>query len=236
TMHQLMAATLDRALGEIRAIQHAARSAAGPDAGRSGKRDRRRDGHTAGADAVAEARPVWPMIVLRSPKGWTGPGRVDGVPVEGTWRSHQVPISGARENAGHRRLLEKWLRSYRPQELFDANGAPHPEIAEQAPRGNRRMSANPHANGGLLLRDLDLPDFRDYAVAVPRPATTSSEPTRVLGGFLRDVMARNPETFRLFAPDETESNRLGAVFEATSRAWNAEFLDTDTGLGRDGRV
>src|SRR4029079_9194125 len=230
TMHQLMAATLDRALGEIRAIQHAARSAAGPDAGRSGKRDRRRDGHTAGADAVAEARPVWPMIVLRSPKGWTGPGRVDGVPVEGTWRSHQVPISGARENAGHRRLLEKWLRSYRPQELFDANGAPHPEIAEQAPRGNRRMSANPHANGGLLLRDLDLPDFRDYAVDVPSPGTTFSEATRVMGKFLRDVVQRNGTNFRIFGPDETASNRLGDVLDVTAKQWEAEILPTDDDL------
>src|SRR5438874_4364072 len=175
-------------------------------------------------DDVARAkqgsgRPSWPMIVLRTPKGWTGPKEVDGLPVEGTWRSHQVPITDPRENAEHLRLLEDWMRSYRPEELFDDAGRLVPELRELAPRGGRRMSANPHANGGELLRDLVLPDFRDYAVDVPAPATTTSEATRVLGKLLRDVIAGNPQTFRLFGPDETASNRLGDVFAVTARAW-----------------
>jgi len=211
-VHRRFAGVLDDALDRIAAIQHAARE----------------DGD--------DERPRWPAIVLRSPKGWTGPRTVDGLPVEGSWRSHQVPLAGVRENPEHLRLLEEWMRSYRPEQLFDQGGAPIADLALLAPAGERRMSASPHANGGVLLRDLDLPDFRDYAVDVPAPAETTSEATRVLGGFVRDVIARNPETFRLFGPDETESNRLGAVFEQTSRTWEAALVDTDTGLGRDGRV
>jgi xylulose-5-phosphate/fructose-6-phosphate phosphoketolase len=211
-VHRRFASVLDAALDRIAAIQEAARA----------------DG--------ADERPRWPAIVLRSPKGWTGPRTVDGLPVEGSWRSHQVPLAAVRENPDHLRRLEEWMRSYRPEELFGEDGAPIADLARLAPAGERRMSATPHANGGLLLRDLDLPDFRDYAVDVPAPAATTSEATRVLGGLLRDVIARNPETFRLFGPDETESNRLGAVFEKTARAWSAELLDTDTGLGRAGRV
>jgi xylulose-5-phosphate/fructose-6-phosphate phosphoketolase len=177
-----------------------------------------------------------PMIVLRTPKGWTGPKEVDGVPVEGTWRSHQVPVLGARENPEHLRILEEWMRSYRPEELFDDRGCLVPELAELPPRGDRRMSANPHANGGMLLRDLSLPDFRDYAVEVAKPATTFSEATRVLGGFLRDVVARNPDIFRLFGPDETASNRLQDVFAASPRVWEAEILPTDEDLAPDGQV
>jgi xylulose-5-phosphate/fructose-6-phosphate phosphoketolase len=176
------------------------------------------------------------MIILRTPKGWTGPHEVDGVPVEGTWRSHQVPLAETRENPEHLRLLEEWLRSYDPQELFDGQGALIPRLAKLPPRGDRRMSANPHANGGALLHDLVLPDFRSYAVDVPKPATTFSEATRVLGGFLRDVMAANPGNFRVFGPDETASNRLGALFEATSRAWVADTAPTDEQLAPDGRV
>src|SRR5207237_6796391 len=178
-------------------------------------------------DGIAAAkresgRPAWPMIVLRTPKGWTGPKEVDGVPVEGTWRSHQVPVLGARENPEHLKILEEWMRSYRPEELFDDEGRLARELAELPPRGDRRMSANPHANGGALLRDLSLPDFRDYAVEVARPGTSFSEATRVLGRFLRDVIARNPDIFRLFGPDETASNRLDAVYEATAKVWEAE--------------
>jgi xylulose-5-phosphate/fructose-6-phosphate phosphoketolase len=181
-------------------------------------------------------RPRWPVIVLRTPKGWTGPAEVDGLPVEGTWRSHQVPLADTRENGEQRRLLEEWLRSYRPEELFDERGALVRELRALAPEGERRMSANPHANGGLLLRDLVLPDFRDYAVDVPEPGRTSSEAMRVLGGFLRDVVARNPENFRIFGPDETASNRLGDVFSVTDRQWEAEILPTDEHLAPAGRV
>ena len=176
------------------------------------------------------------MIVLRSPKGWTGPKEVDGVPVEGTWRAHQVPFGEVRTNAGHRQLLEEWLRSYRPEELFDEHGRLVADLASLPPTGARRMSANPHANGGSLLEDLDLPDFRDYAVPVKRPGSSSSEATRVLGGFIRDVIARNPRTFRLFGPDETASNRLTPVFEVTNRGWMAERLPGDDHLAPDGRV
>ena len=212
-VHRQLARALDEALDEIAAVQRAARTG-----GETG-------------------RPRWPMIVLRTPKGWTGPKEVDGVPVEGTWRSHQVPVDAARENPAHLRILEDWLRSYRPDELFDETGRLFGELAALAPRGERRMSANPHANGGALLRDLVLPDFRDYAVAVDKPGTTSSEATRVLGTFLRDVIERNPSNFRLFGPDETDSNRLGAVFEATARAWDAEIEPVDDGrLAPDGRV
>ncbi len=183
----------------------------------------------------ARARPRWPMLVLRTPKGWTGPKELDGVPVEGTWRSHQVPIPDVK-TPGHLRALEDWMRSYRPEELFDDGGSLLPELAELAPRGERRMSANPHANGGVLLRDLELPDYREYGVDVPKPGVSASEATRVLGGFLRDVVARNPETFRIFGPDETASNRLGDVFAATERQWEAEILPTDDHLAPEGRV
>jgi xylulose-5-phosphate/fructose-6-phosphate phosphoketolase len=213
SVHEQLATALDEALDHIAANQLAARE--------RGK----------------TTRPSWPMIVLRTPKGWTGPKVVDGVQIEGTWRAHQVPVTGVREDAEHRRALEDWLRSYRPEELFDEEGRLVPELAALAPRGERRMSANPHANGGVLLRDLVLPDFRDYAVDVPAPGTTFSEATRVLGVFLRDVIARNPNNFRLFGPDETDSNRLGDVFEVTQRAWDAELTSTDEGrLGPDGRV
>ncbi len=211
-VHRRFAGVLDDALDRIAANQRAAR------------------------DEGAAERPRWPAIVLRSPKGWTGPKTVDGLPVEGTWRAHQVPLAGVRDNPAHLRQLEEWMRSYRPEELFDEGGAVIPDLARLAPEGERRMSANPHANGGLLLRDLELPDFRDYAVDVPAPAVGFSEATRVLGAFLRDVIARNPETFRLFGPDETASNRLGAVFEVTGRTWEGALLETDSGLARDGRV
>ncbi|MBG0823183.1 phosphoketolase family protein [Planomonospora sp. ID91781] len=177
-----------------------------------------------------------PMIILRTPKGWTGPREVDGLPVEGTWRSHQVPLSNVRGNDEYRHLLEEWMRSYRPEELFDADGRPKPEILQTVPAGPRRMSASPHANGGEILRPLALPDFRDYAVDVKKPAAQHTEPTRVLGAFLRDIIAANPQTFRLMGPDETASNRLGAVFETTDRTWNAEILPTDTDLAAGGRV
>src|SRR5690242_6769336 len=211
-VHRAFAAALDEALDDIGDIQRAARE-----------------------DGVAE-RPRWPMIVLRTPKGWTGPKEVDGLPVEGTWRSHQVPVADVRDNPEHLRILEDWLRSYRPEELFDDDGRLVAELAELPPRGERRLSANPHTNGGTLLRDLVLPDFRDYAVEVSKPGTELAEATRVLGTFLRDVIKRNPETFRLFGPDETESNRLGNVFEATARVWEAERLPTDEHLAPEGRV
>jgi xylulose-5-phosphate/fructose-6-phosphate phosphoketolase len=184
----------------------------------------------------ASTRPRWPMIVLRTPKGWTGPAEVDGLPVEGTWRSHQVPLADTRGNADHRRQLEEWLRSYRPAELFDDQGVLVPELQALPPKGDRRMSANPHANGGVLLRDLALPDFRDYAVAVDQPGTATNEATRVLGSFLAGVIRKNPENFRLFGPDETASNRLGDVFTVTERQWEAERLPTDDHLAREGRV
>ena len=211
-VHQQLAATLDDALEDIARIQHAARD----------------DGET--------SRPRWPMLILRTPKGWTGPKEVDGLPVENTWRSHQVPLADVREHPERIGQLEEWLRSYRPEELFDEHGVLVPELAGLPPRGDRRMSANPHANGGLLLRELALPDFRDYAVDVPKPGTTTGEATRVLGAFLRDVIAHNRENFRLFGPDETASNRLGAVFEVTPKVWEAEILPTDEDLGPEGRV
>jgi xylulose-5-phosphate/fructose-6-phosphate phosphoketolase len=213
-MHQAMAAALDDATREIARIQGEAREGGG------------------------EARPRWPMIVLRTPKGWTGPKEVDGKRAEGTFRSHQVPLSAVRTNPAHLAQLEQWMRSYRPDELFDARGAPIRELATLAPAGERRMGANPHANGGLLLRDLRLPDFRDYAVDVPTPAKGSSEATRVLGRWLRDVMRLNEETrnFRLFGPDETASNRLSDVFEVTNRTWDARIADDDDHLAPDGRV
>ena len=177
-----------------------------------------------------------PMIVLRTPKGWTGPEEVDGQQTEGTWRSHQVPLAGTRDNPEHRAQLEEWMRSYRPEELFDDRGAPRADVLAPVPAGERRMGANPHANGGQLLQDLRLPDFRDYAVPVEQPATTSSEATRVLGTFLRDVVERNPEIFRIFGPDETASNRLANVFEVTDRVWNAEIWDGDDHLATHGQV
>jgi xylulose-5-phosphate/fructose-6-phosphate phosphoketolase len=176
------------------------------------------------------------MIVFRSPKGWTGPKEVDGLPTEGTWRSHQVPLAEVRTNPEHLRQLEDWLHSYRPDELFDDRGSLIADLADLPPKGHRRMSANPHTNGGLLLQDLTLPDFRGYAVEVANPGTTSSEATRVLGGFLRDVIRNNPSSFRLFGPDETASNRLQAVFETTKRQWEAEILPTDEDLAPVGRV
>ena len=179
---------------------------------------------------------AWPMIVLRSPKGWTGPAEVDGVPVTGTWRSHQVPLSGVRDNPEHLELLERWLRSYRPDELFDPTGAPTEAIRRQAPDGDLRMSASPHANGGLLTHDLDLPDFQDYAVEVKQPGADRAESTRKLGELVRDTYVRNPETFRLFCPDETNSNRLGAVFEVSDRAFMERVTPDDVAIGPDGRV
>ncbi len=213
-VHERFAAALDEALDRIDRIQRSARDE--------------------GGGGTPPGR--WPMLILRTPKGWTGPKEVDGKPVEGTWRSHQVPLAGVRENAEHRRQLEEWMRSYRPEELFDDGGTLVPELAALAPEGDRRMSANPHANGGELLRDLVLPDFRDYAVDVPTPGTTFSEATRALGAFLRDVVASNMDNFRLFGPDETASNRLGDVFDVTARAWSAETRPTDEGLSPDGRV
>ncbi len=211
-MHGLMAAALERAIDRIAEIQREARQ-----------------------DGVTE-RPRWPMIVLRTPKGWTGPKVVDGLPAEGSFRSHQVPLANVRADPGHLEQLEAWMRSYRPEELFDQAGALIPALAELPPSGDRRMSANPHANGGLLLRELELPDFRDYAVQVPLPAMTDGEATRVLGAFLRDVITANPQTFRIMGPDETASNRLSAVFEVTNRAWDAELRDGDDHLAADGRV
>ena len=210
TMHQLMAATLDAVLGEIASIQKVAR---------------------AGEDIVC---PQWPMIILRSPKGWTGPKTVDGLKTEGYWRAHQVPIPDMAKPE-HVKLLEDWMRSYRPEELFDSDGRLRPEIAALAPEGDRRMSANPHANGGLLRRDLVMPDFADYAVSVAQPGQYDSEATRVMGVFLRDVIKQNHD-FRLFGPDETASNRLSAVFDVTDRAWVAQILPEDDHLSRDGHV
>jgi xylulose-5-phosphate/fructose-6-phosphate phosphoketolase len=240
-VHERLAAALDEALEEIAAIQRAARTggshiaragAGGADAAAGGADT----GAGMGRAARANGRPRWPMLVLRTPKGWTGPRVVDGLPVEGTWRAHQVPLSNVRENPEHLRALEQWLRSYRPEELFDERGAPVSEIARLAPRGGRRMSANPHTNGGALLRELSLPDFRDYAVEVEKPAASYAEGMGVLGAFLRDVIQSNPDNFRLFGPDETASNRLSAVFAATDREWEGERLATDEHLAHEGRV
>ena len=214
TMHQRMAAATDRAIGEIRQIQEGAR--------RRG----------------VKTRPRWPMIVLRSPKGWTGPKEVDGLQIENTFRSHQVPLLVSPEFPAHVALLEAWMKSYEPEALFDADGRLRPELAALAPRGARRMGANPHANGGLLLRELQLPDFRDYAVPVVSPGATQGQDTLVLGGFLRDVIRLNQKerNFRLFGPDETVSNLLGAVFEVTNRQWDAERLANDEFLQPEGQV
>jgi xylulose-5-phosphate/fructose-6-phosphate phosphoketolase len=219
-MHQLMAATVDNVMAEICVIQQQARS--------------RQDGGREGSPTL----PRWPMIILRTPKGWTGPKEVDGLKTEGSWRSHQVPLAEMASKPEHVKLLEDWMRSYKPSELFDAKGTLLPELAELAPKGVRRMGANPHANGGLLLRALKIPQFRDYAVEVLKPGTVTAEATRVLGGFLRDVMARNLENrnFRVMAPDELTSNRLGGLLEVTNRAWMAETYPEDDHLAPNGRV
>ncbi|MGB8299997.1 MAG: phosphoketolase family protein [Azonexus sp.] len=211
TMHRSMAAAVDAAIEAISEIQRQVR---------------------AGGEIT---RPRWPMIILRSPKGWSGPKTVDGKKSEGSWRSHQVPFSDMNKPE-HVQLLAEWMKSYRPDELFDATGRLIPELAALAPAGERRMGANPHANGGTLLRDLRLPDFRDYAVAVPAPGGSVAEATRTMGIFLRDVMRRNRDNFRVFGPDETASNRLGALFEVTDRTWMAERFVDDDHLAPDGRV
>ena len=214
-MHQQMAATLERAVTDIRAAQQRAR------------------------DTKSTFRPRWPIIVLRSPKGWTGPQEINGHKVEGSWRSHQVPLSDVRENPAKLKLLEEWMRTYKPEELFDANGTLRAELKALAPAGARRMSANPHANGGLLRKPLNLPDFRTYAVDVPTRGTVQYENTKPLGEFLRDVMKKNPATFRVFGPDETASNRLQAIYGASKKTWMADMLpeDADGGeLAPDGRV
>jgi xylulose-5-phosphate/fructose-6-phosphate phosphoketolase len=211
-MHQLMAANLDQALADIRAIQS----------------DARENG--------LKKRPQWPMIVLRTPKGWTGPKMVDGKPTEGSFRSHQVPLSNLATKPEHVQQLEEWLRSYKPEELFDEKGGLKPELAEIAPKGERRMGNNPHANGGVLLKELKLPDYRDYAIDVPQSGVVEAEATRVMGRFLRDVMKFNQRSFRLMGPDETSSNRLDAVFEVTDRAWMEPIYPGDEHLSADGRV
>src|SRR5580692_7840383 len=213
-VHQLMAATVDTVLDEMKSIQ---------DAARAGK---------------STGMPEWPMIIMRTPKGWTGPKVVDGKPVEGTWRAHQVPITDFASKPGHLKILEDWMKSYKPEELFDEKGKLIPELAELAPKGNRRMGANPHANGGLLLRDLAMPNFCDYAVPVSRPGTSIEEATRVLGKLLRDVMSMNAETknFRVWGPDETASNRLEALYEATDKVFMEPLLPTDEHLSTNGRV
>ncbi len=213
-VHQAMADTLDQALDRIAAIQRAAR------------------------DGGAHQRARWPVVVLRTPKGWTGPRSVDGEPVENTWRSHQVPLSGVRENPDHLRQLEEWLRSYRPEELFDAEGAPTGDVLACVPEGERRLGATRHANGGLLSRALPLPPLEDFAVPVDEPGATLHEPTRVTGALLARVMADTARRrdFRVVGPDETESNRLGALFGATGKAWQERTLGTDEHLARDGRV
>ncbi len=210
-VHQLMAATLDRVISEIKSIQRDARS--------KGFRK----------------RPQWPMIVMRTPKGWTGPKIVDGKQIEGTFRAHQVPMSDM-DKPAHIKILERWMKSYQPEKLFDRTGKLRPELAELAPMGTRRMSANPHANGGSLLQNLKLPDFGDYAVKVPKPGAVVAEATRVQGEFIRDVIKLNPENFRVFSPDETSSNRWNAVFEVTDRCSTAEILPSDENVSPDGRV
>ena len=213
-MHQKMAQTLDEIVAEIRAIQQEART----------------NGFT--------VRPHWPMIVLRSPKGWTGPKEVDGKKVEGFWRAHQVPVGEMATNHEHIKILENWMKSYKAEELFDENGTLRDELQDLSPQGTRRMGANPHANGGLLLRDLKMPDFRDYAVDVPQPGKVTAEATRIMGKFLRDVMKLNMETknFRVFGPDETSSNRLDAIFDVTDRVWTEDTIPEDVHLAPNGRV
>jgi xylulose-5-phosphate/fructose-6-phosphate phosphoketolase len=213
-MHQKMAHTLDAIVGEIRSIQAAAR------------------------DGKTSELPAWPMIVLRTPKGWTGPKIVDGKPMEDTWRAHQVPVTDFASHPGHLKILEDWMKSYHAEELFDSTGKLVPELGELAPKGDRRMGANPHANGGLLLRDLAMPDFRKYAVAVAKPGVANAEATRILGGFLRDVMKLNADSknFRVFGPDETASNRLEALYETTDKVFMEPLLSTDEHLSKSGRV
>jgi xylulose-5-phosphate/fructose-6-phosphate phosphoketolase len=211
-MHELMATALERAIEEIRRIQKNAR------------------------DKSDTMRPRWPMIVLRSPKGWTGPKEVDGLQIEGTFRAHQVPLLVDFEHPNHVKLLENWMKSYKAEELFDKNGRLMPELAELAPKGDRRMGANPHANGGILLRDLKMPDFRLHAVSVPSPGAVDGQDTMVLGQFLRDVAKLNQDNFRVFGPDETLSNLLGAVFEVTNRQWDAREVKNDEFLAPAGRV
>ncbi|QND12741.1 phosphoketolase family protein [Rhizobium leguminosarum bv. trifolii] len=214
-MHQQMAATFDRVFARIREIQEEARNGKAPD-----------------------ICPRWPMIVLRSPKGWTGPKEVDGKKVEGFWRSHQVPVSNCRENEGHRKILEDWMRSYDPEDLFGSDGRLKPELRALAPVGERRMGANPHANGGLLRKELDVPSIRDYAVDIGQHGSAMVQSTEILGHYLRDTMKRNAKAanFRIFGPDETESNRLGSVFEVTDRVWMEGIEPYDVHLSRDGRV
>jgi xylulose-5-phosphate/fructose-6-phosphate phosphoketolase len=214
TLHQLMAGTLETVLAEIQGIQ----------------REARQNGFT--------QRPRWPVIVMRTPKGWTGPKEVDGHQVEGTFRSHQVPVTDFAQKPEHLKILEDWMRSYRPEELFDEDGALVAELAELAPKGSRRMGANPHANGGILLRDLSMPDFRDYAVDVPKPGRVYAEATRVMGKLLRDVMKRNLDSrnFRVVGPDETVSNRLDALLEVTDRDFEGEILPSDDHVSPTGRV
>ncbi len=213
-VHQLLAATLDTVIAEIKQIQQAAR----------------KDGFT--------ERPQWPMLIFRTPKGWTGPAVVDGVQVEGTWRSHQVPLAQLATNPEHVKMLEQWMKSYKPEELFDESGKIVPALAALAPEGNKRMGANPHANGGLLLHDLKMPDFKNYAVEVPLPGNTEAEATAIMGGLLRDVMKVNwgSRNFRIFGPDETASNRLSKVFELTDRTSTAEIYESDDHISADGRV
>ena len=214
-MHQKMAETMEACIGQIRQFQQQARNNGSP------------------------SRPPWPMIILRTPKGWTGPKVVDGHKVEGFWRAHQVPLSSTHDNPEHLRLLEEWMRSYKPEELFDENGTLIPELKDMAPVGNRRMSANPITNGGLVRKDLRLPDFRDYAVDVPKPGQVEVSNTKVMSYFLRDVMGKNMTNFRVFGPDETASNRLSAIYEATKKTWLAQMLPEDldgSQLGQEGRV
>jgi len=214
-MHQEMAGMLEECLHEIQRIQQEART--------SGKASRAR----------------WPMIVLRTPKGWTGPKEVDGHKIEGFWRAHQVPFANLREKPAHLKVLEEWMRSYRPEELFDETGRLIPELKALPPTGTRRMSANPHANGGLLRKALRLPDFRSYAIAVEEPGQTAAENTRPLGQFLRDIVRQNPKNFRVFGPDENTSNKLDAIYEVSKKLWLADYLpeDADGGeLSTDGRV
>jgi len=211
-MHQLMATMLEAVLAVIRGVQHEART----------------HGY--------QGRPTWPVVILRTPKGWTGPKVVDGKPVEGTWRAHQVPLNEVKTKPEHLRQLESWMKSYMPDQLFDGNGTLRPELAALAPAGDRRMGANPHANGGILLKELYAPDFRAYRVEVPRPGAVMAEATRVLGRYLRDMVRMNPRTFRVMGPDETASNRLDALFEATDRVFIGEILPTDDHLSPDGRV
>ena len=213
-MHEMMAATLDKVINEIQKIQQRARS------------------------SKLAKRPQWPMIILRSPKGWTGPKKVDGLKTEGFWRSHQVPLAELKTKPGHIKILERWMKSYKPEQLFDENGGLLPQLNDLAPKGNRRMGANPHANGGLLLKDLKMPDFRDYAVNVPSPGQVTAEATRIMGAFLRDIMKLNEDrkNFRVFGPDETASNRLTELFNVTDRTWMEERIPADDHLSPEGRV